>query len=82
MATKKKIKTDIPEKENQIGKVINCDKLRVRKEASAASEIIGFLNRKENVTILGSSRNKLFYKISSSSGLEGYCLKTFIEKVN
>ncbi len=60
------------------GVVINCDYLRVRKEASLESDILGLLNKGDEIKITGSEKN--FYKVLFNDN-KGYCLKKFIKLV-
>lgn len=61
------------------GIVVDCDHLRIRKEASLESDILGLLNKNDEVKITGSEKN--FYKVLIKN-IKGYCLKKFIKIVS
>lgn len=62
-----------------IGKLSGFEKLYVRKEASKDSEPVGIVTDKDDISIdLGHSTDT-FYKVITSNGLEGYCVKEFVK---
>lgn len=65
--------------EGLIGVVTNCARLRVREAASVESDVMFELPVGSEVEIdeIGSTED--FYKVTTASGIEGYCVKTFIE---
>lgn len=65
---------------NKMGKVVNCVQLNVRAEADLNSEIISILNVNSEVIINDPKSNRLFYKISTSAGIEGFCMKAYISR--
>ena len=80
MSSKKKtIKEEVFE--DIFGKVINCDKLRVRSKPSLDADIVSVIDKNETLKITGTSKNKIFYKIVTSFGLEGYVQKLFVERI-
>lgn len=61
-----------------VGFVDNCECLRVRKESNVDSEELCIINKLSEVVIdLGNSTD-YFYKVTTSEGVEGYCMKKFI----
>lgn len=64
--------------EPTIGFVDGCDKLNVRKESTKDSEVLCVLDKLSEVTINLSNSTEDFYKIMTSEGIEGYCMKKFI----
>ena len=60
------------------GEVVNCDKLNVRKEANKESDPVCVINKNEEVTITIEDSTEDFYKIITATGIEGYCMKQFI----
>ena len=62
-----------------IGKISGFEKLYVRKEASKDSEPVGIVTDKDNLSIDVASSTDDFYKVITSNGLEGYCVKEFVK---
>ena len=58
------------------GKVINCDRLRLRKGASSNTKVITTLPRGTMFKITGKQGN--FYKIKTSKGTVGYLHKSYV----
>ena len=65
--------------EEVIGKIIEFEKLYVRKEASKYSEPVGIVTDKDDLSIDISRSTDDFYKVITSNGLEGYCVKEFVK---
>ena len=61
-----------------IGKISGFEKLYVRKEASKDSEPVGIVTDKDDLSIDVVHSTDDFYKVITSNGLEGYCIKQFI----
>lgn len=61
------------------GVVVNCDKLNVRKAPTKGSDAIAQITKGNEVIINEAESKGGFYKISTVSGLEGYCMKAYIE---
>lgn len=66
------------EPELVIGIVDNTERLRVRKEDNVDSEILCILEKDSEVNIDLQNSTEFFYKIMTSAGVEGYCMKNFI----
>lgn len=67
------------EKVPVIGVVVNCQKLRVRSEASAdADNTIAVLDALSEVTVDEDASTEDFYKVCTAAGMEGFCMKKFI----
>ena len=62
-----------------IGKISGFEKLYVRKEASKDSEPVGIVTNKDDLSIDVASSTDDFYKVITSNGLEGYCVKEFVK---
>lgn len=62
-----------------IGKISVFEKLYVRKEASKDSEPVGIVTDKDDLSIDVSHSTDDFYKVITSNGLEGYCVKEFVK---
>lgn len=57
---------------------VACVRLRVRKEPSTESEVLGEVVNDEIVKIITSKSTAEFYRVITAKGLEGYCMKSFI----
>lgn len=77
--TKSDIIVPIIENNEVIGKIIEFEKLYVRKEASKYSEPIGIVTDKDYLSIDIIHSTDDFYKVITSNGLEGYCVKEFVK---
>lgn len=62
-----------------IGKINGYDKLYVRKEASVDSEPVGIVTKDDDLSIDAIHSTDDFYKVYTSNGLEGYCVKKFVK---
>lgn len=62
-----------------IGKISGFEKLYVRKEASKDSEPVGIVTDKDDLSIDITHSTDDFYKVITSNGLEGYCVKEFVK---
>lgn len=60
------------------GRVANCVKLNVRKEPKKDAEVAGILNNGVFVVVEVENSTDKFYKVRTP-GVEGYCMKDFIE---
>lgn len=61
-----------------IGFVDGCDQLYVREEGNKNSEYITIIKRSDEVVIDLENSTEYFYKVKTSEGVEGYCMKQFI----
>ena len=61
-----------------VGFVDNCGCLRVRKESNVDSEELCIINKLSEVVIDLDNSTDYFYKVTTSEGVEGYCMKKFI----
>ena len=65
---------------DKISGYVNCTRLNVRKDPSmSVGNVINKLNENDEVSIDLSNSYDIWYKISTASGIEGYCLKEFID---
>ena len=60
------------------GSVINCDKLRLRKEPSRESEVLCLIDKKDSFKVYREKSVNNFYNVVTSDGMEGYCMKEFV----
>lgn len=71
-----------PEPENiQLGKVVGCAQLNVRTEPSLFADLATDrpLKRNAEMMVYPDESTDEFYKICTESGVEGFCMKKFIE---
>lgn len=61
-----------------VGFVDGCECLRVRKESNVDSEELCIINKLSEVVIDLDNSTDYFYKVKTSEGVEGYCMKKFI----
>lgn len=58
--------------------VVNCNKLNVREEPSLDSTIVCEVKSQMELMIDEGESTDDFYKVFTSSGIEGFCMKKFI----
>lgn len=59
--------------------VVTANKLNVRKEPSKESEVLCIIEKDEEVTLSDEEASyEDFYKVITSTGVEGYCVKEYI----
>ena len=61
-----------------LAKVVNCNKLNVRKEPNAGSEIIAVLDEGSTVEIISTDISG--FRRVKTADLEGYCMSFYIKK--
>lgn len=61
------------------GIVVDCARLNVRKKPNADAEVVHIIERSAKVLIDEENSTKSFYKVCTEVGVEGYCMKQFIE---
>lgn len=62
-----------------LGNIASCNKLRVRSLPEKDSEVLLLIDRDTEFAIDESESTEEFYKIYTASGIEGYCVRKFIE---
>ena len=73
---------ETPKKESKVGIVANCEKLNLRRSPlkdSDGANIITELLPGVAVVIDENESTPNFYKVITEDGLEGYCMRQFIE---
>ena len=73
---------EAPKKESKVGTVHNCTKVNLRRTPVyevKGSNIISELVLGTAVVIDDEKSTDEFYKVTTDTGLEGYCMKQFIE---
>lgn len=59
--------------------VVNCAKLNVREEPIPNAKVIAVIDASSEVIICGKEGFGNYYKVCTASGIEGYCVKDFLE---
>ena len=69
-----------PEKCDEVrtGRVFGCAKLNVRKEPKANADILCTIPCHTEIEINVDKSTDDFYKVYTASGVEGFCMKTYI----
>lgn len=65
--------------ETVIGMVSGCAKLNVRAEANLFSDVVCVLDNTSEIMINVEKSNKDWFYICTASGIEGYCMRKFVE---
>ena len=60
------------------GVVTECVRLNVRKTPSPDGEVVSIIDFLTNVVVDLESSTDAFYKISTATGVEGFCMKKYI----
>lgn len=71
--------TETVEQTTPVFGLVNCALLNVREEPDAESEILAVLKKDSEVMIDFDESTEDFYSICNEAGIEGYCMKQFIE---
>lgn len=84
MSKKQRLKNAVKEpevlkSEDNCGVVYNCARLNVREAPSIDAEILYEINQGTEVLINENESTDTFYKICTSSGFEGFCMKQYIQ---
>lgn len=73
------ITTPEPEvSEPVVGVVVDCPRLNVRVKPRTDADVVCIIERDSKVMIDEENSTKNFYKICTEVGIEGYCMKQFI----
>lgn len=68
----------VNEPEPTIGIVTDCVKLNVREDATPTATIVGTIGADTELVVDMAESTADFYKVITSAGIEGYCMKRFI----
>ena len=63
---------------HKYGRVVNCEKLNVRKEPKSDAPIIHTLFRNAEVEVHEFGSTDEFYMVYTAAGITGFCIKTYI----
>ena len=64
--------------QRKTGRVFNCAKLNVRQEPKATASVVCEISCHTEVEIDEEESTDDFYKIYTASGIEGFCMKSYI----
>ena len=73
---------EAPKKETKVGIVANCEKLNLRRSPLTDSFGANVITELLRVVVVVSDEDEStpnFYKVTTETGLDGYCMKQFIE---
>ena len=71
--------TEVPTPAEPVcGKVVDCTKLNVRKNASKNATVVCTIDCGVEVLINEEESTNEFYKVYTPSGAEGFCMKKFV----
>lgn len=65
-------------KKTRTGHISGCELLNVRKEPIPTAPVIAVLNTSDSFAVRDEDNNSLFYKVRTSEGVSGYCMKQFV----
>ena len=65
--------------EPTVGTVVDCPRLNVRVKPRANADVVCIIERDSKVMIDEENSTENFYKICTEVGIEGYCMKQFID---
>lgn len=73
-------KVETPEvPEPIVGVVVNCKKLNVREEPHIEADVLCVIEAGCEVTVDIFETTEEFYKVCTEAGVEGFCMKKYIE---
>lgn len=79
--TNNDVESEVPVEEprNRTGHITGCELLNVRRDPSVSSPVIAVLNRSDLVMLHEKNDIPDFFKVTTTNGVSGYCMKNFIE---
>ena len=66
-------------RKTQVGTVVNCARLNVRKRPNRAAQVVTVINAGTVVKINDRRSTEDFYNVTTENGKFGYCMKQYIE---
>lgn len=73
------VTTPVKETKPVIGTVANCTRLNVRAKNDSAAEVVCVLDAGSKVTIDKKQSTNEWFKVTTNAGVEGYCMRKFVE---
>lgn len=61
------------------GVVTNCRKLNVREHPDTSADVLGELLMNSEVRVVANEKYDEWYHVITASGIDGYCMKKYIE---
>ena len=61
------------------GTVVNCTKLNIRANPSATANVVCILEVNSEMQIDVSKSNNEWFSVCTATGIEGYCMRKFVE---
>ena len=68
-----------PVPETVTGMVVGCSKLNVRSEADLFADIVCVLDNRSEIAIDVNKSTRDWFYICTATGIEGYCMRKFVE---
>lgn len=59
--------------------VVGCAKLNVREEPTSKATVVAVIDASNEVVVYDSESFGNYYKVCTASGIEGYCVKDYLE---
>ena len=75
----KAIKAEPAKKSDVIGVVIGCTKLNVRERPTPNANVVATISVESEVMVDLRHSTSAFYKVCNAAGIEGFCMKKYIE---
>ena len=72
------IKMETPKPKTAAGIVANCSKLNIRSEPSTDGDVVSVLAVGSEVKINLPESNKGWFKVCTATGVDGYCMRKFV----
>lgn len=70
--------TPVEKEAVMIGVVANCGILNIREQPAITTDVVSTIKRDTEVKIIESESTDEFYKVITSTGIEGFCMKEYI----
>lgn len=61
------------------GVIVNCNKLNIRSKPSVDANVVTILGSKTEIEIDTARSTDAWLKISTASGIEGFCMRQFVD---
>lgn len=65
--------------ETRTGVVTNCSRLRVREKGNIDANVICEIENGAELIVYKRGGNRDFYKVCTAFGVEGFCMKAYVE---
>ena len=68
----------VEEKKNRTGHITGCELLNVRQNPDSSSLVVAQITSADMLLIRGEDNVSGFFKVTTASGVSGYCMKKYI----